>query len=171
MTASQSRRVERGAGTDAPRDSLGPALRRAWVGYQRRLDAAMESAGFGDRGFPDGRVLRMCRDAATTTAHIGRELGMTRQGAGKIVNGLRDRGFVTLEPSSTSGREKIVTVTPKAREYLTAQRDAARRIERQLRRELGPDGFADLYRLLEALGADGDMRLRQYLVSKGVREL
>src|SRR5437764_4243386 len=91
--------------------SLGPALRRAWVGYQRRLDAAMAEAGFGDRGFPDGRVLRMCRDSETTISQIGRELGISRQGAGKIVNGLRDRGFVSVDASPRSGREKIVTIT------------------------------------------------------------
>ena len=39
---------------------LGAALRRAWVGYQRRLDQEIATAGFADRGFPDGRVLRMC---------------------------------------------------------------------------------------------------------------
>src|SRR5882672_11311090 len=73
---------------------LGPALRRAWLGYQRRLDEAMAAAGFDERRFPDGRVLRMCSGpAGATTSQIGRELGITRQGAGKIVGSLRDRGY------------------------------------------------------------------------------
>ena len=33
-----------------------PRLRRAWLGYQLRLDQAMAEAGFGERGFPDGRA-------------------------------------------------------------------------------------------------------------------
>ena len=151
---------------------LGPALRNAWVGYQRRLDTAMGAAGFGDRGFPDGRVLRMCRDrTGTTISDIGRELEMTRQGAGKIAAGLRDRGYVSIEPSPRSAREKIVALTPKAHEYLAAQRAAVRKIDNQLRRALGPEAFHDLYRLLEKLGGHEQVRLRDYLRQQGVREL
>jgi hypothetical protein len=50
------------------------------VGYRRQLDQELAAAGFGDRGFPDGRVLRLCGGAADVTiSHIGRELGITRQ--------------------------------------------------------------------------------------------
>jgi DNA-binding MarR family transcriptional regulator len=132
----------------------------------------MAAAGFGDRAFPDGRVLRMCRDTpGITTAQIGRELGISRQGAGKIVGGLVDRGYVSVEPSSRSARENAIALTPRAFEYLDAQRKAARAIESDLRRRLGPDGFDALDRLLEALGADETVRLREYLRHQGVREL
>jgi len=143
---------------------LGAALRRAWVGYQRRLDQEIATAGFADRGFPDGRVLRMCSgQPETTVSQVGRELGITRQGASKIVAGLRDRRYVTLSPSATDGREKIVTLTPRAVDYLTAQRNAARDIERRLRKDVGEEGFSALYRLLRALGGDEDVGLRDYL--------
>jgi DNA-binding MarR family transcriptional regulator len=151
---------------------LGGALRRAWVGYQQRLDDAMADAGFGERRFPDGRVLRMCASTPDmTTSQIGRELGITRQGASKVVTDLRDRGYVAIRPSSTSGREKIVEITPRAAEYLAAQRKAARVIEQRLRKEVGDDAFDALARLLDALGDDGDVRMRDYLRNMGVREL
>src|ERR1700730_10722072 len=74
---------------------LGAALRRAWLGYQRRVDEGMGQAGVVGRSFPDGRVLRVCSDpAGTTISEIGRQLGITRQGAGKIVANLRTRGYV-----------------------------------------------------------------------------
>ncbi len=146
---------------------LGPGLRRAWVGYQRRLDEAMSAAGFDDRGFPDGRVLRMCAGPeATTVSQIGRELGITRQGASKSVASLHQRGYVTVSPSATNGREKVVTLTARAGEYLAAQRRAVRTIERQLRAELGPEAFVALQGLLERLGGDEQPRLRDYLQGK-----
>jgi DNA-binding MarR family transcriptional regulator len=152
--------------------ALGPALRRAWVAYQRQLDDAMAEAGFGPRRFPDARVLRMCRRTPDiTTSQIGRELGITRQGASKVVASLRERGYVTLEPSPTSGREKIVAVTQRAVDYLAAQQKAARAIEARLRRQVGPDAFDALHRLLDALGADESLRMRDYLREMGVREL
>jgi DNA-binding MarR family transcriptional regulator len=154
-------------GTPDGRDGrvrLGPALRQAWVGYQRRLDEDLAAAGFDDRRFPSGRVLRMCADPAEATiAQIGRELGITRQGASKIVANLRDRRYVTVSVSAADSREKLVKLTPLAIDYLAAERKAARAIERRLRAELGDEGFVALYRLLEALGGDEEMRMRDYL--------
>jgi len=144
---------------------LGPALRRAWVGYQQRLDHEMAAAGFADRRFPDGRVLRLCARSDTVTAsQIGRELGMTRQGAGKIVADLKARGYVTLGPSAGDGREKVVTLTPLARDYLAAQWTAARRIEQEVAVSLGPEALAGLAALVDLLaGDDGQPRMRDYL--------
>jgi len=143
---------------------LGPLLRRAWLGYQLRLDEAMADAGFGERRFPDGRVLRLCSDhAGSTISGIGRELGITRQGAGKVVAHLRDRGYVSVADSATSGREKSVTITSRGTEYLAAQRKATRSIERHLRAELGDGGFSALFGLVDTLGHAGDIRMRTYL--------
>jgi DNA-binding MarR family transcriptional regulator len=125
----------------------------------------MAAAGFPDRGFPDGRVLRLCaRSEPLTASQIGRELGITRQGAGKIVAGLRSRGYVSLVASPDDGREKVVTLTPLARDYLGAQRRAARRIERELNEQLGTEALAALSALLHALGDQDDQtRMRDYL--------
>ena len=145
---------------------LGVALRQAWVGYRRQLDHELAGAGFGDRGFPDGRVLRLCSDASDVTiSQIGRELGITRQGASKIVASLSDRGYVILSPSPTDGREKIVKPTRRAIEFLAAQREAARRIEARIHSELGADALDGLYRLLDALGEEDPPRLADYLRS------
>lgn len=143
---------------------LGAALRRAWLGYQLRVDRAMAEAGFGERRFPDGRVLRMCSsEAGSTISAIGRELGITRQGASKVVMHLRDRGYVTVADSTTSKREKSVTVTSRGIDYLAHQRAAARTIEDELRAELGEAALSALGALLDALDAGEGLRLRAYL--------
>src|ERR1700722_7236270 len=119
--------------SDAPADEggqhpvpLGPAIRRAWLGYQVRLDVAMADAGFGERRFPDGRVLRLCAgQTGSTISAIGRELDMTRQGASKVVGHLSDRGYVTVADSATSKREKSVRLTSRGVDYLGVQRAAA----------------------------------------------
>ncbi len=149
-----------------PSAGLGPALRRAWLGYQLRLDAAMAEAGFGERRFPDGRVLRLCAgQAGSTISAIGRELGITRQGASKVVGHLRDRGYVTIADSATSRREKSVILTSRGIDYLRTQRAAARAIEDELRAALGETGFSGLHALLDALALDGGemTRMRTYV--------
>jgi DNA-binding MarR family transcriptional regulator len=145
---------------------LGGALRQAWAGYRRQLDHELAAAGFGDRGFPDGRVLRLCSDASDVTiSQIGRELGITRQGASKIVASLRDRGYVSLSPSPTDRREKIVKLTRRGVEFLAAQREAARRIEARIRSELGSEALDGLYQLLDALGEEDQPELADDLRS------
>jgi DNA-binding MarR family transcriptional regulator len=134
---------------------LGPSLRRAWIGYHLKLLAEMKAAGFAETGFPDGRILRIClRAEQATIAQIGRELGITRQGAGKAVASLRDRGYLKLEDSPADGREKIVSLTGQAEAYLDAHRKAARRIERELRAVVGADAYEALYSLLDALAGE-----------------
>jgi DNA-binding MarR family transcriptional regulator len=143
---------------------LGPSLRRAWIGYQLRLDTAMADAGFGDRRFPDGRVLRQCSGpSGSTISAIGRELGITRQGASKVVARLGERGYVVVADSPTSKREKSVTLTPRGIDYLRAQRAAARRIEEGLRAEVGEAAFSGLLAVVDALDPGEQDRLRTYL--------
>jgi DNA-binding MarR family transcriptional regulator len=145
--------------SDTPPVGLGVSLRQAWVGYRRQLERELAAAGFGDRGFPDGRVLRLCTGGSEVTiSQIGRELGITRQGASKIVASLRDRGYVALSPSSTDRREKIVRPTPRALQFLAAQREAARRIEAKVHAELGDGALDALYQLLDALGTADQLR-------------
>lgn len=158
--------VNKRASSDADVDpvGLGPVLRRAWVGYQVRLDAAMAEAGFGERRFPDGRVLRFCSEpSGSTISAIGRELGITRQGASKVVAHLRDRGYLTVSDSSTSGREKSVSLTPRGVDYLKAQREATRAIDAHLRAELGDSGFTSLLILLDSLAQGDQVPMRTYL--------
>jgi DNA-binding MarR family transcriptional regulator len=135
---------------------LGPDLRRAWVGYRVLLRAELQAAGFADTVFPDGRVLRICLQyGEVTIAEIGRRLGISRQGAGKAVSSLRERGYVSVADSAVSGREKLVALTERGTAFLEAQRQAARRIERRLQASVGAEGFAALRHLLSALAEEG----------------
>jgi DNA-binding MarR family transcriptional regulator len=157
--------------TDAPQ-SLGAALRRAWVGYQLLLEEEMTTAGVKRRHFPDGRVLHICAQSADTTiSEIGRELGMTRQGASKLVGVLVREGFVTLEPSPTDGREKLVKLTRTATTYLDTQRKARARVDRRLKAGVGDEAIDKLVRLLVRLDANDTPRLRTFLRTRSAMQL
>jgi DNA-binding MarR family transcriptional regulator len=139
------------APTRSPR--LGYALLAAWRGHRRRMDEELAALGFTDHRFADRSVLRMCSGPEDTTiSQIGRGLGITRQGASKIVASLSRRGYVTVAASPTNGREKIVRLTGRGAEYRAALRQAAQNIERQLRAEVGSEEFKSFCRVLDALG-------------------
>ena len=144
--------------------SLGPALRRAWLGYQRRLDTATAEAGFGERRFPDGRVVRMCSgEAGSTISAIGRELGITRQGAGKVVVDLRDTWLRHRRRLGDQQEGEVGGAHRGGVDYLRAQQAAGRAIEDELRAELGEAAFTGLFALLDALDDRDGERMRTYL--------
>jgi len=148
----------------ARRRMLGPALGQAWIGWQRRLDKELTDAGFADRSFPDVHVLNMCRRVPDmTAAKLGRELGITRQGAGKILAGLGERGYISFEPSPNDARQKIVVITERGAGFLAARRAAVRRIQEQVADALGPETLDSAYALLELLGDESGQRLVEYL--------
>ena len=84
---------------------------------------------------------------------------------------LREQGFVTLEPSPTDGREKIVILTRIATTYLDAQRKARSTIDGRLKAEVGEEAFEALYDLLVRLGGHDTARLRTYLQTRTARNL
>jgi DNA-binding MarR family transcriptional regulator len=144
-------------------ESVAPLLRRAWIGYQLRLDERMARAGFIDRVVPDGRVLRMCTGSGASISQIGRELAITRQGAGKLVSSLVERGYVTSTASTMSGREKVVTLTDRGRSYLVTLGRSRRSIDQEIRRSLGPGLLAALERLATHLAPGDQPPLSIYL--------
>ena len=160
------------AKADGPQQpALGTALRRAWVGYRMRLDREMAAAGFADRSLPDGRILHLCAAPdGVSVSEVGRQLGITRQGASKAVARLHERGYVELRPSPEDRREKVARLTERAEGYLAAQRRANAALARRLRNEVGDEAIDALYRLLSALGPEDVPRMRDYLRSAGALE-
>jgi DNA-binding MarR family transcriptional regulator len=150
-------------------NALGVALRRAHAGYRRQVNEELAAAGFDRRRYPDGRVLVMCAaPGETTISDVGRGLGITRQGASKIVASLRERGYLEVTPSPADGREKILTVTPRAAEFLLAIRAAAGVIEARLLREVGAEDLETFFRVLDAV-ADGEPALPEVALVSGPR--
>jgi DNA-binding MarR family transcriptional regulator len=140
----------------AGQGTLGRALRRGLVGYWLLVGNELAGAGFPDRRFPDGRVLVMCSSSGEMTiSEIGRRLGVTRQRAGKIVAGLRERGYVNVTPSASDGREKVVTLTPRAEQFLLALREATRLVEERLAAEIGPGRVDELFQAMSVLARWG----------------
>ena len=144
---------------DAPprgQAALARALRRALTGYWRLVGTELAAAGFAERRFPEGRVLVQCAAPGDTTiSDVGRRLGITRQGAGKIVTRLREDGYLTVSASATDGREKVLSLTPRAEQFLAALAEASRCAQAKLREQIGADGLEQLFRTLDLLAELG----------------
>ena len=114
----------------------------------------MAAAGFGERRFPDGRVLRLCSTPpGSTISAIGREIGITRQGAAKVVTQpgrpwLRGRSPIrpSVDARSPSRSPPVAATTSMPSEA------PAQRIEDELRDRTRASGVHCPGALLDALG-------------------
>ncbi len=76
---------------------------------------------------------------------------------------LCERGYVVVEDSTTSRRDKSVILTDLGANYLQEHRSAARAIEEELRAQLGESAFSALMTLVDTLDQGEQPSLQTYL--------
>lgn len=139
----------------APQTELGTALRLAWWSYVRRVDMEMESQGYPERIVSMNYVFALyAQPEPITISEIGRLFAITRQAASKIVADLRSRGYVEATQSAADQREKVVELTPRAIDFITARLKAAAVVDKDIRKRIGDSQFDQV---LSALGEIGEI--------------
>lgn len=88
--------------------------RRSWVVQVRQQ---VEEAGHPGYRQTDAVLLRMLRGDPRAIGQLGAALGVTRQAARKLADGLVRRGYASLERDPDDGRRTLVVLTPAGREY------------------------------------------------------
>jgi DNA-binding MarR family transcriptional regulator len=111
------------------------------LAYQRFVDelrAHLAEAGFSGVGGSFGYVLRALDRQALTTSQLASRLGITSQGAAKIVDDMVAGGYVERRPDPGDGRQKQLFLSPRGEAVLAAARRFHRSFEQDLAAELGP---------------------------------
>ncbi len=143
---------------------LGILLALAYQEFVRRLHADLAPRGYDDLARSDGYVFRALADSPLTTSALAGRLGVSKQGAGQLVDDMTRRGYLTSRAHPDDGRARLLELSERGRGALAAARAFHRRYERALAREHGVESVASLRSLLTEMagpGADGvDPRLR-----------
>lgn len=125
-----------------------------------RLGAAVEQSGVDDMRSSFGFVIRALATGDRTLTELAQLLAVTKQAAIKVVDQMEELGYIERRADPTDRRSKLLRLTPKAESVRRAAIAASRRIERELREDLGDDEVAAmrhaLLRLLERHGALAD---------------
>jgi DNA-binding MarR family transcriptional regulator len=125
-----------------------------------RLDAAVAAAGIEGMRAPYGFVIRALHGSPLTLTALAERLGVTKQAAIKVVDEMEARGFVERRPHPDDRRAKVLALTERGAAVRRAARAESRRMEAELRRELGADDVAafrrTLLRFLELHGGAAD---------------
>lgn len=115
-----------------------------------------------DKGWPEmrppyGFVLVAARDRALTSGAIAELMGMTKQAASKLVDAMEGEGYVSRRVDGGDARAKLVELTPRGHELLTAVEEIYADLEAEWSAVVGHAGVETVrHDLLAVLRATHD---------------
>jgi DNA-binding MarR family transcriptional regulator len=123
---------------------FGIALGLAYQTFTDELRETLARQGFEDLGRWYGYVFRAldAEDIRLTT--LAARLGMSNQGAAKIVDEMAARGYLARETDPQDGRGKVLRLTVRGRRALATARRFHAEFERRLKRRLGAPAVENL---------------------------
>jgi DNA-binding MarR family transcriptional regulator len=130
---------------------LGILLALGYQEFVRRLHVDLAERGYDDLGSSDGYVLRALAEAPLTTSALSGRLGISKQGAGQIVDDMTRRGYLESTPHPDDARARLLALSARGRGALSSARAFHRRFERALVRRHGAEQVAALRGILTDL--------------------
>jgi len=128
-----------------PKVLFGDILAMARERWIRAMAERLSVLGFEGYRRSDPLVMRSLRGGEVPLGSLAVTLGLTRQGARKVVSGLVERGYARVSPS----RRRIVLLTPEGRDYLSAVVATLRALNDEVVAHVDADRLAAAYSVLE----------------------
>ncbi len=95
--------------------------RRSWI---RQVRARMDEAGFPRYRQTDAWMLRLLAQQPLAIGRLGNAMGMTRQAARKLADGMVERHYASLGQDPADARRTLVVLTPAGEAYGRAVAEA-----------------------------------------------
>ena len=111
---------------------FGDVLARARQAWVREMTSRLAENGFHDYRSSDALALRWLIHGALPFATFTAALGVSRQSARKVVEGLVERNFATIQSDRADARRRIVELTNKGRAYAQAVVGAVHNLNEEL---------------------------------------
>ena len=129
--------------------------RQSWI---TQIADGLTAKGYDDYRRSDAAAVRMLQRGPMSIGRLGAALGVTRQAARKVADGLERRGFVTLARDEIDTRQVKVALTPDGEAYADAVRSVIERLNRAVTRKVRRADLAVADAVLRAVLADDHTR-------------
>jgi DNA-binding MarR family transcriptional regulator len=140
-------------------EPIGRLMTRAVGALIDEMHRRLDHLGHPELRPVHGFVFQALGASGATTAEIGTYLGMSKQGAAKVVSQMADLGYVRTVADPDDARARPVVVTSRGREAMSAAAAVQRRLETELARSVGRSDVDATRRVMAAMerrwGADG----------------
>ncbi|WP_405497907.1 MarR family winged helix-turn-helix transcriptional regulator [Nocardia sp. NBC_00511] len=123
---------------------FGILLGQAYQTFVRELHAELAARGHEVLGASYGFVFRALAEKPLTASQLGEQLGITAQGAAKVVDEMVRAGYVERRPDPADKRAKLLHLSERGNEFLGAVRAFHADYERRLIERAGPEQVAAL---------------------------
>jgi DNA-binding MarR family transcriptional regulator len=109
--------------------------RQSWV---RQMASRLEQRGHSDYRRSDAAAVRLLRRGPVSIGGLGTMLGVTRQAARKVADGLEQRGYARTEQDAQDSRRLNVVLTPAGEGYARAAVEVIHALNRELCERVDP---------------------------------
>jgi DNA-binding MarR family transcriptional regulator len=116
---------------------FGILLALAYQQFVSELHQDLGERGFDDLARSDGYIFRALDAAPLTTSALAERLGISKQGAGQMVDDMTRRGYLQSRPDPSDRRARLLELSTRGRTALDAARAFHRRYEQRLARRHG----------------------------------
>lgn len=116
---------------------FGILLALAYQQFVSELHQDLGGRGFDDLARSDGYVFRALDAEPLTTSALAERLGISKQGAGQMVDDMTRRGYLHSRPDPSDRRARLLELSARGRRALAAARAFHRRYEQRLARRHG----------------------------------
>ena len=130
-------------------NALGVVLFLLVEDYESRFLQAYRRLGFDDVRRSHGAVLRHLDGRGATMSLLSQRAGLTKQTIGKIVRQLEQLGYLTVAVSADDRRARLVRISARGEQLVSASNRVVETIRRHYRQRLGEAAFDALYRQLD----------------------
>jgi DNA-binding MarR family transcriptional regulator len=131
--------------------------RQSWLG---EMSGRLAGRGYGDYRRSDAAALRLLRRGPAAVGQLGTVLGVTRQAARKVADGLQQRGYVTTGRNPRDSRQVDITLTPAGQDYARSVTDVIAELNREVAKRTDPAQLAAADAVLRAVLFDQSTRQR-----------
>jgi DNA-binding MarR family transcriptional regulator len=142
---------------------LGILLALAYQEFVRQLRDYHAEHGYTDLGGSDGYVFRALASRPMTVSDLAARLGISKQGAGQIIDDMRRRGYVQRRPDPNDARAQLLFLTERGEAALATARRFHQTYERRLARTYGSAAVATLRATLAAMAGGDDAMIDPHL--------
>ena len=131
--------------------------RQSWLG---QMSSRLARLGYADYRRSDAAATRMLLRGPLAVGQLGTVLGVTRQAAKKVADGLKQRGYATIERDLRDSRQLNVTLTQAGQDYARAVVAVIEELNREVCRLFSPAQLAAADAVLRASMFDDSTRQR-----------
>jgi DNA-binding MarR family transcriptional regulator len=131
--------------------------RQSWV---RQMASRLDQRGYSGYRRSDAAVMRFLTRDAAPIGQLGSVLGVSRQAARKIADGLVQRRYAATEPDQHDARKTNVVLTPTGQAYAQAVLETIDALNRELCKQLDLEQLKAADTVLRAALADENERSR-----------